>query len=695
MISIIVPAYNSENTIVPLIESVLKSDYLSYELIIVDDCSTDNTVKKIKPYLRNNRIRLIKLKKNSGPAKARNVGAKIAKYNILFYIDSDVEIFPNTLKIIQRSYKEKPEMSAMIGICHINPINKGLFPKYRALLEYSWFLNQHNKKNTFFTPRVGTIKKNVLLELGGFDEKYKGADVEDYEFGYRLTNKYDIYINTKVQVKHFFPTYLQNAKNYYKRGVLWTKLFLERLKFDNVGTSLEAAIETLLQSLTIFLFILSVFYPIIFIPLSLTLIVIVYLMRNFLILTLRKGGPLFMMWAFMTRYSLSFVVSASFIVGTLKYIIKHPKVERQILLLRSFLNVKQPSYLIFFVTSQCNSKCKMCFNWKNIEEYKKRKILSLNEIKKIAKHFKTLYHITLSGGEPVLRDDIPEIVKVFYKYSNMRSLTFTTNGLLTKKIVSNVEQILKECPNILIKVPLSINGLFEKHDKIHGIRGNFKKLEKTYFELKKLQERYKNLVITATTVMSKFNKVHIREILTYVDSRWNVNNHVVLLARGNTREKDAKDVSIREYKELFEYIDEINSKKHKRIYHLSKFYNLESTLEKYLILATLKKKTQVIPCLAGKRMIILGDTGDVEPCEVLKYFLEKKNKRLKSTVMGNVRNYNYNINTILKSKQAKKIIKFIKDKKCYCTFECAMAVNIVFNPIVFLMSSIKFFKKIN
>jgi len=89
-VSIITPLYNSEDFISQTIESVLAQTYKNWEMIIIDDCSTDNSVKIVKEFQKKeDRIKLIKLKKNLGVAKARNKGIQIATGKYIAFIDSD------------------------------------------------------------------------------------------------------------------------------------------------------------------------------------------------------------------------------------------------------------------------------------------------------------------------------------------------------------------------------------------------------------------------------------------------------------------------------------------------------------------------------------------------------------------------------------------------------------------------------
>jgi teichuronic acid biosynthesis glycosyltransferase TuaG len=96
LVTIITPNYNTEKFIVECVESVIHQTYTNWELIIIDDCSTDNSVAIIKQLQANDqRIKLIELTKNSGPAIARNAGIKAAKGSYLTFIDSDDLWFPN------------------------------------------------------------------------------------------------------------------------------------------------------------------------------------------------------------------------------------------------------------------------------------------------------------------------------------------------------------------------------------------------------------------------------------------------------------------------------------------------------------------------------------------------------------------------------------------------------------------------
>lgn len=96
-----------------------------------------------------------------------------------------------------------------------------------------------------FETSCGAIRRKVFMDAGGFNTKYSGAEVEDYEFGYRLGKKYKIVLDTRIQVDHHFPGFPRNARNFFHRGRLWFKIFMKRRQFDSAGSTSSEAVGTI------------------------------------------------------------------------------------------------------------------------------------------------------------------------------------------------------------------------------------------------------------------------------------------------------------------------------------------------------------------------------------------------------------------------------------------------------------------
>jgi len=300
-----------------------------------------------------------------------------------------------------------------------------------------------------------------------------------------------------------------------------------------------------------------------------------------------------------------------------------------------------PLYLTYFVTHKCNLKCRHCFFWKEIN--KNTKELSLDEINKFSETMNNIVHLNLTGGEPFLRNDLSEIVNIFYKNNSLQNIAIPTNGFLTKQILKIVKQILENCPNLAVMISLSLDGLKEQHDKIRGVKGSFNNAMKTYKELSKLRNKYEHLNL---------------EIID------------VAFIRGNPRDKKAKSININNYIKICNQIEKDLSSKELIGYtnfSLSSLSSAVKTLKRKIIAKTYKENKFQTRCFAGNLSAVIYSNGDVFPCELL-------NKKI-----GNIRDYNYDFKALWLSKNAKSIREYIKKTRCFCTHECNLTTNILFN----------------
>jgi Fe-coproporphyrin III synthase len=351
----------------------------------------------------------------------------------------------------------------------------------------------------------------------------------------------------------------------------------------------------------------------------------------------------------------------------------HSKADRLIRLIKLYFS-RNPVYLILFVTGRCNADCKMCFKWEDRPNPKNE--LSLAEIDKISSKFGDVLQLTLSGGEPFLRDDIPEIAENFYRNNGARFITIPTNASFPERIESNVNEILKRCPHALLNIGLSLDGIGDAHDALRGLNGSFDKVLDTYTRLKIIRKKHNNLCLKVTTVLSSFNSEKIDEVLRFVKENMDIDSHEIVLARGNTRFKEAKEVMPTSYERLIR-IFSMNARENlrKRKYQFSSlFCGIYEQMNK-LIVETIRKKMMLLPCLAGKRLIEIYEDGTVKPCEILHTLPLGINSS-----MGNLRDSDYDINKILRSNKSQEILRHIKKSRCFCTFECALLTNIIFNP---------------
>lgn len=325
-------------------------------------------------------------------------------------------------------------------------------------------------------------------------------------------------------------------------------------------------------------------------------------------------------------------------------------------------------HLIYFITNKCNLKCKMCFYWQEIES-KKKSELSINEIELIAKNMPNFFWLQLSGGEPFLRDDIDRICSIFANTNNVKYITIPTNGVLTDKIINKTELILSANQTANINISLSINGIRNQHDAIVGVNGSFDSLIETSKKLQIFRKKYKNFALGAIVTQTRYNDENLKEILIWIKNNIELDNITLNFPRGSVREKESCNVNIDTYlacsnwinKEL--YSDAIGWKK----YSLGNTIMLKDIYLRKLVHNMVTSKRRQIQCYAGRLSFVINPVGDVFPCELM----TKK--------IGNIKEYDYNFNMLLKSKKTKMIYKDIQKTKCFCTHECFLTTSILFN----------------
>lgn len=335
----------------------------------------------------------------------------------------------------------------------------------------------------------------------------------------------------------------------------------------------------------------------------------------------------------------------------------------------------RPITLTFSVTNRCQSRCLTCKIWEFHQHHpeKAKEELDLDEIKKIFLSIGHIFFFNVSGGEPFLREDLVEIIELACRYLTPRVIHIPTNGLLSKRIETMSDQIAqtvyKYNPHVPFTIKPSIDGIGEKHDRIRGVKGNFKKLLVTIDKLKALEKKHPNLHLELGTVISMANINDLDEIADFVHSLGveSYRNEIAEQREEFFNLDDPITPSPGIYKKLME---SFSKKIKKHLYHKRDLAKMTESLRLVyyqLVSRTLKEKRQVIPCYAGISNIHLTPYGDIWPCCVLGY----------AKPMGNLRKMDYDFNALWNSPQAEEVRKYISEKNCYCPLANQMYSNIL------------------
>ena len=216
LVSVIVPAYNATATVGKCLDGILASDWIEVEIVVVDDGSRDETPSIVARYPT---VRLV-TQSNQGSAAAKNRGARESRGAYLYFLDSDVVIRPETVRMFVETIRAY-RVQMVLGRYSTTPINKTLAAHYKALFDYVYYVPRRLRNRVYLNGQIGGgdfIERQSFFALGGYDPRFTGASVEREEFYIRF---YEAGLrsaaNPLIRTAHHFPSLRGLLRNYRER----------------------------------------------------------------------------------------------------------------------------------------------------------------------------------------------------------------------------------------------------------------------------------------------------------------------------------------------------------------------------------------------------------------------------------------------------------------------------------------------
>lgn len=230
-ISIIIPVRNGCESIAICLKSISEATLPPDEIIVVADGGKNGFKNQVKEM----DIKFLATPIEGGPARARNVGAREAQGDILFFVDSDVTIPPDAITQITTAFEHEPDLAALFGSYDDAPAATNFLSQYKNLFNHYVHQSAGEQAYTFWSA-CGAIRREVFLAMAGFNMLYRRPTIEDVELGYRLKQSgYRIRICKALQVKHLkrwgVVSLLQS--DFFHRALPWTELTLRNRHFIN------------------------------------------------------------------------------------------------------------------------------------------------------------------------------------------------------------------------------------------------------------------------------------------------------------------------------------------------------------------------------------------------------------------------------------------------------------------------------
>jgi len=227
-LSVVVPVCNGGSDFERCLRRLRDSSWADFELIVVDDGSTDDSGR----LAAGSGAVVRRHDRPMGPAAARNLGAELATGDLIFFLDADVAVHRETIERGMARFLDDPELTALFGSYDDQPTAPGVVSQFRNLLHHyvhqqGDFLRDARPAHTFWTG-CGMIRRRDFLDFGGFDPRlYPRPAIEDIELGYRLTRAgRRILLARDVQATHMkrWSIFEVVRTDVFRRGVPWMLL---------------------------------------------------------------------------------------------------------------------------------------------------------------------------------------------------------------------------------------------------------------------------------------------------------------------------------------------------------------------------------------------------------------------------------------------------------------------------------------
>jgi GT2 family glycosyltransferase len=316
-VSIIVPVHNGGVKFRMCLASLTACQPSADEIIVVADGHSDGSWQCAEEF----GLQVLKTPETGGPARARNLGAKKASADLLFFLDADVTVSPDAIDQVEAAFRNDPELVAVIGSYDEEPFETNFLSQYKNLLHHYVHQCSSAEASTFWGA-CGAIRRETFLGLGGFDEKYLYPSIEDIELGYRLKRKgYRICLSKQLKVKHLKHWGILSLlkADFFYRALPWTDLILREGGFiDDLNLKMSARISVISTYILLLCLLLTFWAPWFFIPALFSAVLIFGLNRDLYGFFMNKRGFGFTLKTIPWHWFYYFYSGLAFAIGYVK-----------------------------------------------------------------------------------------------------------------------------------------------------------------------------------------------------------------------------------------------------------------------------------------------------------------------------------------------------------------------------------------
>lgn len=321
--------------------------------------------------------------------------------------------------------------------------------------------------------------------------------------------------------------------------------------------------------------------------------------------------------------------------------------------------------LIFFVTSRCNAKCRTCFYW---QELNQRGDLTFDEIETLSRTMPAFRELWLSGGEPMMRPRLDEIVGTFYRRNGVRTVNLPSNGLFKDRLVDLMQYVTRELPELEVNLNLALDGFRETHDRIRGVPGNFDKTLEAIEVLYRVRERNPNIRLHVNSVITAANIDELESLGWWLIEHADLNGQYFQVIRGDPMDGGLKALTRERLADFYGRLRSIHEHYGRRLAArhggslkgwLKQLYYTQTIFFHYTVQERNYEGSNPwpMPCTAGQTILVIDYNGDVRACELRHR-------------IANLRDVGCDFRKIYPSDAVHRETEQIVKDQCWCTHIC-------------------------
>lgn len=305
------------------------------------------------------------------------------------------------------------------------------------------------------------------------------------------------------------------------------------------------------------------------------------------------------------------------------------KAVQLVQLLRSTKREKRLGTVILFVTSRCNAFCKTCFYH---EELNQPGDLTFAQLEKISQTMPPITDLWLSGGEPTLRRDVPEVIDTFVANNGVARVIIPTNGLVKSRVYEIVDRALGNHPKLDLYLNIALDGYGKTHDEIRGVPGNWEKALECITSLYPLKRKYTGRFrLNVNTVVCADNYTEMERLGEFMWENFALDGQYFNIIRGETLVgEEIKQVPADVLPKMYEYVSALTKRYGDRMFAADDASRRFVKNVAYVGAITTHYRTQhanfndstawPFPCTAGETTAVIDYNGDVRACELREKF---------------------------------------------------------------------------